>query len=540
MGTIVGGWVGESLQALVRAVPCKCGDCCCEACSSAVAARKARRFESDCDRLGIRRLNLITFTRDPSRFPDPRHLLAGDGKYQRFFDALWAELPRYGFESFLIDFPEPVWQVFLEVHDGKRSADSSVATAARDAVHAHAYMPSLSDSGRIPKGLLEFIVEQGQALSGRTTWGWQRQRVYAMPVRDASGYASKGLRYAVKGAAVSGPMADSRFHLVLRSRTFTESDPVNVAARGRRVAAESARASAVSGALSELDGQRAGLLASLERAESFGLPASMRHDLHVRLRAVERSQVQLRKGPVKAARGPLRSRAERRAGCLPGWNLFATDGRARPFLGRLDGSVLKVRQHLAEELLCWEQDPDAPWILNSGRVPGAFVSISPWGVVCAPAGDLITAVELAGRSSAGLPSLPPPSTAPLPLMEESGCDGTGQSQPEGAIADRNAVGGPCCSHQSANGISVLDFGRCRRSTSLHEGQGGFGGRRVDGLASTVAAACLRLAAGLGSSRRAGWWGQAATGAPERPSGVSPYPCSMAKIFLHRRRARDAP
>ena len=74
-GEGVGMGEGVPGGGLVEVVPCRCGSPLCRSCAWIYGMKKSEGLIRDCERLGVKSLSMITVTRDPSRFPDPDHVI---------------------------------------------------------------------------------------------------------------------------------------------------------------------------------------------------------------------------------------------------------------------------------------------------------------------------------------------------------------------------------------------------------------------------------------------------------------------------------
>ena len=208
-----------------------------------MSLRYRNMIASDCHRLGVHQVCMVTITVDGKRFPDPEHVMKNGlvGRYMREF---WARAP----EALRSRFPDPTWWCGFEPQDGKRKQDGGSPTWF---MHAHILLPAWNETGKIGNPqFFQWMRERGWQLSGRTTWGWPREKsgkAFIMPVFTAAGYATEGVSYAVKFGDTRPPgylLDKSRLSPVTRSRFVSGTDPANIEAAERRAdqaASESAR-----------------------------------------------------------------------------------------------------------------------------------------------------------------------------------------------------------------------------------------------------------------------------------------------------------
>jgi hypothetical protein len=353
-------------------------DPACPNCAGKVAYRNGRRFADTWARLGVESISLLTITRDPDRFPDPLHLLS-DAIPARVMAVLWRQLAKHScYAEHLGLHPEPTWICCREVHEGKRSADGGDGSA-RGSIHAHCYIPAPSANGRLLLPVLEAVRAFGVELSGRTSWGWTRQKKYVMAVADGTDYATKGMRYATKGGKilVSEAIASRvRFTPMTRSRSCSGPDPRNLMAARRR----------------ELRGKRDADLVEFDRLIAGA--GRREHHTYGSWRREKKQLCELRaalsanKRGGRGSRGPQRTRLDRRAACRQSVQVL-----------ELPDESTGLRYPVAVRKL------DRPWDEFSDLVLELLgpCHVGPMDLIFSPSGQVVADFEeLAGRAGGRL------------------------------------------------------------------------------------------------------------------------------------------
>lgn len=361
---------------LVEVRGCGCRSPLCVRCSPRAMWPFAEMVENDCKRLGCEWLAMVTLTSDPKRFPDP-DFVALNGLIPRFMRFVWDEVMTPAYREKWGS--APIWWYRLEPHEGKRMVADASGTG-RGRLHAHILFPALTENdGRLTRERLNLLRVKGEAMSGRTTFGWARSGVDGrVPVRmrvvrKASdegtpmglGYLSKGLAYLSKSSDSEGIdrlYERRRLRLWGRSDAVSRGDPKNV----RRAKSIADRA------------ERIRCLRALRReARHSGRTAD-----------AERYREMIREyyaAPVR--RAPMRTHRDRVGGCGDGLTVF--DVNSGEYLG-----VVRDVQYWEAHAAATARARGFPALVASGvvgvgkwrmRIPGGWVGVASLDEVESPA-----------------------------------------------------------------------------------------------------------------------------------------------------------